>query len=147
MLFRGEENSRLKRCSKCGADRFKRVGKALVPQKVLRYFPLIPRLQRFFSTPMQARYMTWHAPNMSRDGVMRHVRDAAQWKFVNQNFPEFGCGVRNFCLGMSTDGVNPFSMKRLTWSTWPVIITNYNIPSYMTTKRHFMILSMIIPGP
>ena len=50
-------------------------------------------------------------------------------------------------MGLATDGVNPFSIKQSTWSTWPILLFNYNIPPWMTTKRHFIMLSMIIPGP
>jgi hypothetical protein len=30
-----------------------------VPLKILRHFPLIPRLRRLFSTPAQAALQTW----------------------------------------------------------------------------------------
>ena len=39
--------------------------------------------------------------------------------------------------------MNLFSIKRSTWSTWPILLFNYNIQPWMTTKRHFI---MIIPG-
>lgn len=48
---------------------------------------------------------------------------------------------------MATDGLNPFSVKRSTWSTWPVVLVNYNVPSWLCMKKHIMMLSMIIPGP
>lgn len=53
---------------------------------------------------------------------------------------------RNLRFGLGTDGVNPFAEKRSSWSTWPVLLYNYNIPSWLTTKKYFIILSMIIPG-
>lgn len=147
ILFRGDEHKDLQNCPECGAARFKQVGKALVPAKVLRHFPLIPRLKRMFSTPLQAKYMTWHARNLSEPGVMRHAADSFQWKFVNNRFSDdFAQEDRNLRLGLATDGVNPFSIKRSTWSTWPVLLLNYNLPPWMTTKRHFIMLSLIIPG-
>jgi hypothetical protein len=30
-------------------------------RKVVWYFPLIPRLQRYFADPKEARFMHWHA--------------------------------------------------------------------------------------
>lgn len=54
---------------------------------------------------------------------------------------------RNIRFGLATDGINPFSIKRSTWSTWPVVLLNYNIPPWLTTKNHFMMLSLIVPGP
>ena len=58
ILFRGEEYKDLDRCPVCNAERYREVGKSRVPVKVLRHFPLIPRLQRMYSTPLQASYMT-----------------------------------------------------------------------------------------
>ena len=147
ILFRGPDYKELSQCPKCHAERYKMVGKSKVPAKVLRWFPLIPRLQRMYSTPLQASYMTWHARHESEDGVMRGVVDSHQWKYVNWRWrEEFAQEPRNLRLGLATDGVNPFSVKRSTWSTWPVLILNYNLPPWMTTKRHFIMLSLIIPG-
>lgn len=70
VLYRREYAS-LESCPKCEAERYKRVGMARVPYKVLRHFPLVPRLKRMFSTPQLARLMTWHAENISTDGNMR----------------------------------------------------------------------------
>ena len=147
VLFRGDAFKDLQRCPHCGANRYRQVGKSKVPAKVLRHFPLIPRLQRMYSTPLQASFMTWHASHGSEDGVMRGAVDSYQWKYVNWKWnSEFAFEHRNLRLELATDGVNPFSVKRSTWSTWPVLILNYNLPPWMTTKKHFIMLSLIIPG-
>ena len=147
VLFRGEANQHLSNCPECCAERYKQVGRSRVPIKVLGHFPLIPWLSRMFSTPLQASYMTWHARNLSEPGVMRHAADNAQWKHVNSKYMDnFAFEDRNLRLGLATDGVNPFSVKRSTWSTWPILILNYNLLPWMTTKRHFIMLSLIIPG-
>ena len=147
MLFRGPVDSLLQQCSKCGADRYRKIGKTKVPLKVLRHFPLIPRLQRMFSTPVQASFMTAHARMASSDDSMRGAFDSYQWKHINWRWwDEFGKEDRNLRLGLATDGVNPFSIKRSTHSTWPVLIFNYNLPPWLTTKKHFVMLSLIIPG-
>jgi hypothetical protein len=49
-------------------------------------------------------------------------------------------------LGLATDGINPFVEKHSIWSTWPVTLLNYNLPPWLTTKKHFLMLSLIIPG-
>ena len=147
ILFRGEYYKDLTRCPICNAQRFKQVGKSRVPIKVLRHFPLIPRLQRMYSTRLQASYMTWHQRHVSEDGIMRGAVDSHQWKFVKWKWhQEFAFEARNLRLGLATVGVNPFSVKCSTWSTWPVLIMNYNLPPWMTTKKHFVMLSLIIPG-
>ena len=49
-------------------------------------------------------------------------------------------------LGLATDGVNPFGVQSTSWSTWPVIIVNYNIPPWLTIKKGHLILALIVPG-
>jgi hypothetical protein len=44
------------------------------------------------------------------------------------------------------DGMNPFSEKRSSWSTWPVLILNYNLLPWLIMKFFFVSLSLIIPG-
>ena len=146
MFFRGPVALTLEKCSKCGANRFRKVGKAKIPVKVLRHFLLIPRLERMYSTSVQASFMTSHAWLQSTDRSMRGAYDLHQWKFVNWRWwEEFAKEDRILRLGMATDGVNPFSIKRSNHSTWPVLIMNYNLPPWMTTKKHFIMLSLIIP--
>ncbi len=52
----------------------------------------------------------------------------------------------NVWLGLVTNGVNPFKKKRSTWSTWPIVLLNYNMPPWLTTRIHFIMLSLIILG-
>jgi hypothetical protein len=146
MLFRGVGSEHIIHCTKCQKPRFKRVGKSMVPAKVLRYFPFIPRLTRMYSTPAMAALMVWHRGGRSSDGLIRHVVDSLQWKWVDEHLGSFGTEDRNIRLGLATDGVNPYGVKRSTWSTWPVCLLNYNVPSWLTMKKHFIMLSMIIPG-
>ena len=49
-------------------------------------------------------------------------------------------------MGVPLDGVNPFSMKSSKWSTWPVIVFNYNLPPYPSIKKEHLMLSLLIPG-
>jgi hypothetical protein len=105
----------------------KRQGNSWVPRKVLWHFPLLPRLQRMFRSPMYAALMTWYSTAQCTDGKMHGPVDSPQWKFVNDNLGDFSNNPRNLRLGMATDGVNPFSEKRSTYSTWPVMLLNHNI--------------------
>ena len=48
-------------CRVCGLSRWKDgEGKKKIPHKVLRYFPIIPRLQRFFVTKETSTHTRWH---------------------------------------------------------------------------------------
>jgi hypothetical protein len=147
LLFRGDVNGALTACTVCNAPRYKRVGDSWVPLKILRHFPVIPRLRRLFSTPAQAALQTWWTQHRSPDGNVRGAFDSKQWIAADSIDPDFTQEHRNIRLGLATDGINPFSIKRSTWSTWPVVLLNYNIPPWLTTKNHFMMLSLIVPGP
>jgi hypothetical protein len=71
MLFCGQyENDQ--NCPQCGLAQYKFVGKSLVPQKVLRHFPIISRLKMIYNTLRQASLMTWHLNNRSGDGMVLH---------------------------------------------------------------------------
>ncbi|GJY75871.1 hypothetical protein Tco_0480987 [Tanacetum coccineum] len=61
-LFWGsEENLKMPNCPVCKESRYKKKTKAgkLVAKKIVRYFPLTPRLQRMFNTKHIAKWMTW----------------------------------------------------------------------------------------
>ena len=146
VLYR-REYADLDTCPMCEAGRFKRVGLSMVPNKVLRHFPLVPRLKRMFSTPELASLMTWHGENKSRDGKMRGPYDSLQWQHVEDHHGDFSSDRRNIHLGLCSDGVNPYSQKRSTHSVCPVFLLNYNIPPWLTIKKFFIMLSLLIPGP
>nr|GEY51251.1 hypothetical protein [Tanacetum cinerariifolium] len=62
-LFRGDNNKDVHFCLVCKTSRWKdsnTPGKK-VPKKVLRYFLIIPRLQRLYKFSHTAKEMTWHA--------------------------------------------------------------------------------------
>ncbi len=50
--------------------RYKMVGKSKVANKMLRHFPLGPRLQQMYSTLAQAKLMVWHLNNQSVGGLV-----------------------------------------------------------------------------
>lgn len=146
VLFR-HEYAEMDTCPQCSAPRYRRVGLSNIPQKVLRHFPIIPRLRRMFSTPQLAAMMTWHASNKSEDGKMRGPVDSPQWEHIRVTHVEFERESRNLHLGLCADGINPHSQKRSTHSLCPVLLVNYNIPPWLTIKKFFIMLALLIPGP
>ncbi|XP_020888558.1 uncharacterized protein LOC110230330 [Arabidopsis lyrata subsp. lyrata] len=118
-----------------------------VPQKVLRYFPIIPRLKRMFRTVEMAKDLRWHFSNKSSDGKLRHPVDSVTWKKMDDKYPSFAAEERNIRLGLSTDGFNPFNMKNTRYSCWPVLLVNYNLPPHLCMKKENIMLTLLIPGP
>ncbi|KAF9589345.1 hypothetical protein IFM89_022825 [Coptis chinensis] len=115
--------------------------------KVLRYFPIKPRLRRLFMCSKTSKDMRWHAEDRMKDGALRHPADSEEWKFFDQRYPSFGLESRNVRLGMASDGFNPFGSLSSIHSTWPVVLVPYNLPPWMCMKQPFLIMSLLIPGP
>ena len=150
-LFR-KRFKKLDKCPKCKASRWKtnvHTGetKKGVPQKVLRHFPVIPRLKRMFRSEEMAKDLRWHFTNKSSDGKLRHPVDSVTWDHMNAKYPTFADEARNLRLGLSTDGFNPFNMKNSMYSCWPVLLGNYNLPPDLCMKKENIMLSLLIPGP
>ena len=55
-----------------------------IPKKVLKYFPLGPRLKRLYTIPWIAEAMTWHGRAEVGENLMRHPIDSSVWKSANQ---------------------------------------------------------------
>ncbi|XP_019051849.1 PREDICTED: uncharacterized protein LOC104589233 isoform X2 [Nelumbo nucifera] len=88
MLYWKEDEAR-DTCKVCGeswweptsTSKDKRKGtsskhKSKIPRKVLRYFPLKPRLQRLFMSSRTALSMRWHEEGRKKDGALRHPADS-----------------------------------------------------------------------
>jgi len=139
VLFRGEYEN-LDKCPICEESRWEHTNsegtddvedggvKKKVPRKVLRYFPLISRLQRLYMNDTTSAYMRWHAEELVKDGKVRHPADSLAWKHVDDTYPHFAFDPRNVRLGLASDGFNPFGMLNVTYTTWPVILIPYNLP-------------------
>ncbi|KAH7850737.1 hypothetical protein Vadar_002263 [Vaccinium darrowii] len=118
-----------------------------VPQKIVRYFPSIPRLQSLYRTHETASHMKWHADGRTKDSKMRHPADTPVWKTYDNMYPDFGREPRNVRLGLAADGFNPFKSMNVSHSTWPVILIPYNLPPWLCMKQPYMMLSLLIDGP
>jgi len=78
------------------------------------------------------------------DSMLRHPADSPQWNIIHEKFSYFGSDARNPRLGLSTDGMNPHDNMSSTHSTWPVVLTIYNLPQWLCMKRKFLIMLLLI---
>ncbi|XP_022022263.1 uncharacterized protein LOC110922267 isoform X1 [Helianthus annuus] len=90
-------------CSFCGSSRWKVYEASPEDEesppkkkasKILRWFPLKPRLQRLFMSSKTSNLMKWHHIERVRDGKLRHPADALVWKDFDEKFPEFASDPR-----------------------------------------------------
>jgi hypothetical protein len=150
VLFRHEHADAIW-CLKCSSPRYKDEVCKMFLVKVLRHFPIIPCFQRLFCSPCISKHMLWHAENRSdREGgdkLVWHPCDSKAWRHFWKNVgPIFEEDLHNVHFALAADGVNPFKQTRSTWSTWLVTLLNYNLPLWLSTKKFFILLALLIPG-
>ena len=78
---------------------------------------------------------------------MRFVVDRVQWKAIDEKYPDFAQVFTNLQLGLVEDGVVPFKNNAIKYSTWVFLLTIYNLPPWLLTKKFFISLAVLIPGP
>ncbi|KAL3692888.1 hypothetical protein R1sor_006539 [Riccia sorocarpa] len=76
---------------------------------------------------------------------MRLVVDSPSVQHVEQTWPEFRRDPRHLRFGLASDGVSQYGVKSSSHSTWPVVLTNYNVPPWLASKKGFLLLALIIP--
>jgi hypothetical protein len=108
VLFREEYENR-DTCPTCNKSQWM-PGSTTILQKVICHFPLIPRLKKLYRSPMFSDMLKWHFRNTSSNGEMASVVDSPAWKHVDTIDPSFTVERWNVRMGLSLDGVNPFSM-------------------------------------
>ena len=145
LLYEGE-NEDLEECPTCHHARYF-PGSNKVPQRVVRYFDVVKHLLRLFKCPDIAKHMTWHGAHKSRDQKMRSVVDSEQWKTIDRLYPDFAEVLTNLRLGLVGDGIIPFKNNAIKHSTWVLLITIYNLPPWLLTKKFFISLAVLILGP
>src|SRR3954471_3194424 len=87
-----------------------------MPKKVLRHFPLIPRLQKLYAVESTAKDMRWHAEERHDDGILRYSTDSDAWKDFDKKHVEYALEPRNVRLGLATDGFNLFGNMNINYS-------------------------------
>ena len=145
LLYEGE-NENLEHCPTCQHPRhIPSLNK--VPHHVVRYFDVVSHLVMMFKCPKIAKLMSWHSNHKSQDGKMHSVVDSEQWKTIDRLYPDFAEVLTNLQLGLVGDGIIPFKNNAIKHSTWVLLITIYNLPPWLLTKKFFISLAVLIPGP
>jgi hypothetical protein len=147
VLFR-KAYAELDTCPVCEASRWKDLVKKKIPEKVLRHFPLVPRLQRIFANKKTTQEAKWHgSQRKSKEKEMSHPADGEAWKDFDKSWPEFSKDERNLRLGLATDGFNPFGNMSSSYSMWPVFVIPYNFPPWVCMEASNFMMALLIPGP
>ncbi|KAJ0799914.1 putative Transposase-associated domain-containing protein [Helianthus annuus] len=91
MLFYKQDKT-LTQCKYCKESRYKS-DRNKVPNLVMSYMPIGPRLKRLYMSTKTAKDMTWHHNHKTMEGSMAHPSDGMAWKHFDSNskFPTH-CG-------------------------------------------------------
>ncbi|KAK1644494.1 hypothetical protein QYE76_062299, partial [Lolium multiflorum] len=154
MLFR-EEHADTNYCIKCNSSRYFEVDRngdgqkrqTTVAKNILRYLPVLPRIQRLFMTEDTAQQMRWAVEGNRYTDKMIHPSDGTAWKNFVKKFPLKAGDPRSVAVAISTDGFNPYGMSAAVYSCWPVFVIPMNLPPGVCMRSENMFVSMIIPGP
>ncbi|XP_066323971.1 uncharacterized protein [Miscanthus floridulus] len=105
-------------CPVCKASRWQdETGTKRVPHKVLRHFPLLPRLKRIFASKRTSKETQWHQKKRTPvNNVMSHPADGEAWKDFDRREKTFASDPRNLRLALATDGFNPFGNMSTQYS-------------------------------
>ncbi|KAL3679302.1 hypothetical protein R1sor_022258 [Riccia sorocarpa] len=68
---------------------------------------------------------------------MRLVSDSPAVAHIEETWPELARDPRHLRLGLASDGVSPYSIRSST----------YSVLSWLATKKGFILLALIVPGP
>lgn len=99
--------------------------------KKMVYFHFIPRLQMLCASEATSKPMRWHHEHVAKNDVMQHPSDSPAWNHFNMTHPSFSSEKRNIFLGLSMDGFQPFGQSRKQYSSWPIVLTPYNLSPWM----------------
>ncbi|KAK1651679.1 hypothetical protein QYE76_069484 [Lolium multiflorum] len=85
--------------------------KTTIAKNILRYLPVLPRIQRLFMTKDTAQQMRWVVEGNRYTDKMIHPSDGTAWKNFVKKFPLKAGDPRSVAVAISTDGFNPYGPK------------------------------------
>lgn len=141
VLFRGEYVG-LSVCPKCGAERY---SAGSVAARRFTYLPIGPRIARMFGTSNLSQIVQTHS-NSSESNFKSDIHDSIVWEKAYSKDGVFCGDTRGVSLAVCTDGVNPFSKNRVSYSMWPIFLTILNLPRHVRNLFSNILLVGIIPG-
>ena len=105
-----------------------------IPVNILRYLPVIPRIQRLYMMEETARQMTWHKygkrTEFDADGkqMLTHPSDGLAWKHFDEKHWEKAEEARHVRVTVGTDGFNSFGLMATSYSCWLVFFATQSPP-------------------
>ena len=145
VLFKGKVNGALTECLCCQHRRYIENSNS-VPYAVTKYFPLTLKLKRLYKCPKVAELLNHSDGVQPGARYMTSVVDSFQWQEVSRMYPDFRDIGSNLHLGLVADGVCSHGNQSSKHSTWIILVCVYNFAGWLSTKKFFLNLSLLILG-
>ena len=177
-----KEHEKLIECPTCGLSRWKQEKEGSskgvkVSRKVLRYFPLKPRLQRLYMCRNTSKDMRWHKERdatkvndcdriIDDDALSREEEDDTFLEDDNASglddtmrHPSDSFAWKSFDEEYSEFAKEVRNVRlglacdgfqpfnNSQHSIWPVVLIPYNFPPWLCMKPYSFMLSLLVPGP
>ena len=119
-----------------------------IPTLVMWYLSVVDHWRHIFLTPKETTLKIWLDDERKvGDGKIQHSAKATQWQRFDAKHHEFSSDPRNVRFGLSTSGMHPLIERTSNHNTWLVILTLYNIPTWLHPKRKHLLLTILTQGP
>lgn len=132
-------------CPKCGSERFH--PHTQVARKKFKYIPLAPRIKRMFANKNVSELLQKHQDKHAKSETsISDFHETNAWKSLYSADGYFKGDPRGISLSLCTDGTNPFSKEKISYSMWPIALTILNLPFGVRNLPKSILLAGIIPG-
>ena len=143
ILFRNQYADNIA-CPMCNANRYNSTNH---PVRKFIYLPIGPRLVRMFGSKAISQILQAHiGRTRTCTDYVYDIHDSPQWAEAYSSNGVFCGDPRGISLGFCTDGINPFSHNRVTYSMWPMMLTLLNLPREMRNSFSNILLLGVVPG-
>lgn len=111
-------------------------------------FPFGPRMERNFGSKEISYLLQSHGESEEKGErkIMTDIQDSPKWIEVYSNEGTFGGDPRGISLSMCLDGLNPWSKNKTTYSMWPIVLDQLNLPRKIRFQFANLWLIGIIPS-
>ena len=132
-------------CPKCDSDRYYPSTK--IAKKRFKYIPLAPRIKRMFANETVSELLQRHQGQQQADVInVSELHQSQAWRSMYAFNGPFKGDPRGISLSFCTDGTNPFSKEKVSYSMWPLTLAILNFPLHIRNHSGSMLMAGIIPG-
>jgi hypothetical protein len=143
-----EEHKDSTSCPICCEPRFKD-NKKKTPWKTFHYLPIGPRLVRSFGSKEISYLLQSHNGQYQyedKEKTLTDIHDSPVWKNAYSDSGVFGGDPRGMILSLCFDGLNPWSKNKTTYSMWPIVLGQINLPRKIRFQFANLWLVGIVPS-